>query len=66
MELIAIPVGSAKIGSSDSQIQLLADTTSWVRVWVKKKFFAQEQPYHEVDLPGFSIGKYPVTVKPYR
>ena len=66
MEIVTIPAGPVAVGTSDQQIHLLVTHTTWADKWVKKGFFAREQPQHEVYVASFSIGIHPVTVEQYR
>jgi len=54
------------MGTNTNQIQKLAQTDETAKEWQSKGYFDREQPQHEVDLPGYDLGKYPVTVGQYR
>ena len=60
--LIEIPSGPHLQGISDVQIELLALKSTAAKTWKEKGYFAREQPQHELFLPVYSIGRYPVTV----
>jgi formylglycine-generating enzyme required for sulfatase activity len=54
------------MGTSAVQINRLAQGLEAARKWRDKGRFGQEQPQHEVVLPEYRIGKYPLTVGEYR
>lgn len=61
-ELVLIPAGTFYMGSSEENIETIVQhnpnlDTTW---------FAQEKAQHIVNLPGFRMYRYPVTVKQYR
>lgn len=61
-EMIWIPAGEFKIGSSDSDIEtILQMNPAWDARW-----FAHEKPQRTLTLPGFWIYRTPVTVAQYR
>jgi formylglycine-generating enzyme required for sulfatase activity len=64
--LVHIPAGPFIMGTSDEQIARLAKNNELARRWPEHERFSWEQPQHLVDLPGYAIGKYPVTVGEYR
>ena len=65
-EMVYIPAGKFQMGTSDRQIDWLAKRYDLARRWKQKGFFSREQPQHSVLLPGYHIGRYPVTVGQYR
>jgi formylglycine-generating enzyme required for sulfatase activity len=54
------------MGTSDDQIDALANRDEVAAKWKSKGFFSREQPQHDVYLPDFSIAIYPVTVGEFR
>jgi formylglycine-generating enzyme required for sulfatase activity len=65
-EMIHIPAGPFVMGTSDEQIDRLAERDPLAKRWREKGFFGREQPQQIVTLPGVSLGRYPVTVGQYR
>lgn len=65
-EMVLIPAGSFVMGTSDLQIDRLADQYQMAVEWRQKGYFSREQPQHNLDLPDYYLGKYPVTVREYR
>jgi formylglycine-generating enzyme required for sulfatase activity len=65
-EVMHVPGGAFLMGTNDEQIEWLAQRLDEARVWQQDGRFAREQPPHEVSLPGFEIGRYPLTVGEYR
>ena len=64
--LVRIPAGSFVIGTSDEQVTLLARHSPAARQWQEKDYFGREQPQHEIQLAGFSVARFPVTVAEFR
>jgi formylglycine-generating enzyme required for sulfatase activity len=64
--MVAIPAGGFLMGISDRQIDRLVKRDEGAKRWRGKGRFGREQPQHAVELPGYQIGKYPVTVGEYR
>jgi len=54
------------MGTSEKQIEQLAQQDSLAKTWKTRNYFDREQPQHKVTLALFSIAKYPVTVGEYR
>ncbi len=65
-EMIHIPAGPFVMGTSDQQIDRLAQTSDLATKWREKGYFGREQPQHTVTLPDYCIAKHPVTVREYR
>lgn len=65
-EMIHIPAGPFLMGTSDQQIDRLAQELDMAKRWREKGYFGREQPQHTVTLPDYHIGKYPVTVGEFR
>ncbi|HVP21212.1 MAG TPA: SUMF1/EgtB/PvdO family nonheme iron enzyme [Anaerolineaceae bacterium] len=59
--MIQIPEGPFFMGTSDQQIENLLANEDWAQEWYDKDLFTSEQPYHELNLPGYDMAKYPVT-----
>ena len=57
-QLVSIPAGKFLLGTSDSELKEIAklDTSDNYQKWIKN-----EAPQHEVTLPAYAIGRYPVT-----
>jgi len=64
-ELIHVPAGPFRMGTSDEEIQWLVDHTDWAKEWEKRDWFKYEQPAHEVELTEYWIGRTPVTNAEY-
>jgi formylglycine-generating enzyme required for sulfatase activity len=64
--MIHIPAGPFLMGTSDQQIDRLAQDLDAAKQWREKGYFGREQPQHTVALPDYYIGKYPVTVGEFR
>lgn len=61
-ELVWVPAGSFAMGTSVEEVKaFIAARNDWSADW-----FADEQPKHQVELSGYWIYKYPVTVAQYR
>lgn len=65
-DLIVIEPGPFIMGTSDAQIDWLADRLELANVWREKGFFGPEQPQHIVSLPRYAIARHPVTVGEFR
>ncbi|MCJ7622287.1 MAG: formylglycine-generating enzyme family protein [Anaerolineaceae bacterium] len=65
-QLMHIPAGAFLMGTSDQQIEWLAQNIELAKKWKEKGFFSREQPQHTVTLPDYHIGRYPITVAEYR
>jgi formylglycine-generating enzyme required for sulfatase activity len=64
-QLVAIPTGKFVMGTSEEEIHWLAENTDW-GCSVKRDYFKDEQPQHEVMLGEYQIGRYPVTNLEYQ
>jgi formylglycine-generating enzyme required for sulfatase activity len=53
------------MGTSDEQIADMLARFKWAWSWQEIGEFDHEQPQHEVELPTFEIGRYPVTNAEY-
>ncbi len=62
-QLVTIPEGKFRMGTSDDDIAKLAKSEI---DWRSVEWFKNEQPSHKVSLSEFAIGKYPVTNAEYR
>ncbi len=63
---MTIPAGPFLMGSSNAQLDGLAQQAEIARQWQAHGRFQREQPQHTVTLAQYEIGKYPVTVAEYR
>ncbi len=54
LEMVAIPGGTFLMGTEDEEIEKLVKKFNW-------EGFGGERPQHEVTVPPFFIGKYPIT-----
>jgi formylglycine-generating enzyme required for sulfatase activity len=64
--MVHIPAGTFLMGTSDRQVDWLAERDQLARKWREKGAFSREQPQHPVVLGSYTISKYPVTVGSYR
>ncbi len=54
LEMVAIPGGTFTMGTEDEEIERLVKKFNW-------EGFRKERPQHEVTVPPFFMGKYPIT-----
>ncbi|GBE74881.1 hypothetical protein myaer87_21080 [Microcystis aeruginosa NIES-87] len=54
LEMVAIPGGTFLMGTEDEEIERLVKKFNW-------EGFRRERPQHEVTVPSFFMGKYPIT-----
>ena len=54
LEMVAIPGGTFLMGTEDEEIEKLVKKFNW-------EGFRRERPQHEVTVPSFFMGKYPIT-----
>jgi len=54
LEMVAIPGGTFTMGTEDEEIERLVKKFDW-------QYFSREKPQHQVTLPSFYMGKYPIT-----
>jgi len=54
LEMVAIPGGTFLMGTEDEEIERLVKKFNW-------EGFRRERPQHEVTVPPFDLGKYPIT-----
>ena len=59
LDMVAIPAGSFWMGTEDREIKKLCQT-------YEKDWFRRESPQHEVTLPTFFMGRYPITQAQWR
>ncbi len=52
--MVAIPGGTFLMGTEDEEIERLVKKFNW-------EGFRRERPQHEVTVPPFFMGKYPIT-----
>jgi len=64
-EMVPVPAGPFLMGTSDEQIRDMLKRFKWAKEFKKKGYFDREQPQHEVTLPAYEIGRYPVTNAEY-
>jgi formylglycine-generating enzyme required for sulfatase activity len=64
-EMVPVPAGPFLMGTSDKQVQAMLERFEWAQELQEKGWFEDEQPQHEVTLPAFEIGRYPVTNAEY-
>jgi toxoflavin biosynthesis protein ToxD len=63
--MINIPEGEFLMGTSNDQINQLLAHDEWAQDWYDKDLFEIEQPYHELWLPEYEIGRFPLTNQEY-
>jgi formylglycine-generating enzyme required for sulfatase activity len=54
LDLVAIPGGEFMMGTEDEEIERLVKKFDW-------QYFSREKHQHQVTLPSFYMGKYPIT-----
>ncbi|MDY7047462.1 MAG: SUMF1/EgtB/PvdO family nonheme iron enzyme [Microcystis panniformis WG22] len=59
LEMVAIPGGTFLMGTEDEEIERLVKKFNW-------EGFRRERPQHQVTVPPFFIGKYPITQAQWR
>ena len=64
-EMVAIPTGAFWMGTSEAQVASLLEKEDWAVEWNASDMFQVEMPQHQLTLPTFEIGKYPVTNAEY-
>lgn len=64
-EMVVVPAGPFLMGTSDEQIADMVRRFDWAKEAKKQGWFDDEKPLHEVNLPEFAIGRYPVTNAEY-
>jgi len=64
-ELASVPAGPFLMGTSDAQIEAMLGSHDWAKTFKEKGWFGWEQPQHELTLPAYEIGRYPVTNAEY-
>jgi formylglycine-generating enzyme required for sulfatase activity len=65
-KMMHVPAGPFLMGTSQRQIDRLAQEIELAEKWREKGYFGREQPQHTLTLPDYDIGTYPVTVGEYR
>jgi len=63
---ILVPVGRCKIGLDTKDIEFLITNTDWAKSWLGKGGFKNETPSKILDIPGFYIGRYPISNLEYQ
>ncbi|MGK7930343.1 MAG: SUMF1/EgtB/PvdO family nonheme iron enzyme [Microcystaceae cyanobacterium] len=59
LEMMQIPAGRFWMGTEDAEIERLVKKFNW-------EGFRREQPRHEVTIPAFAMGKFPITQAQYQ
>ncbi len=59
IELVYIPGGSWRMGTEDEEIERLCQEYD-------EEYFRSERPQHQVSLPRFFLGRYPITQEQWR
>ena len=54
LEMVKIPAGTFQMGTEDEEIERLCKTYD-------EELFRRESPQHEVNVPSFWMGRYPIT-----
>jgi hypothetical protein len=54
-QMVAIPAGPFLMGTSESELKEIE------KLGLERKYLERETPQHEVTLPAYAIGRYPVT-----
>lgn len=61
LEAIALSGGSFLMGSSAEDVERVARLETWFKRWEVENWLRREMPQHRVAVPGFAMGKTPVT-----
>jgi formylglycine-generating enzyme required for sulfatase activity len=64
-ELVPVPAGPFLMGTSPEQVAAMLKRFDWAKEHQEKGWFKREQPQHQVTLPAFEIGRYPITNAEY-
>ena len=64
-EMVAVQDGPFTMGTGDEQVEAMLEQYTWAVESKERGWFDEEQPQHEVALPEFEIGRYPVTNAEY-
>jgi len=64
-EWVEIPAGEFAMGTSEEEIERLAEKYDWMHEWKQYGWFRGEE-LKRVDLSAYKIGMYPVTNSQYR
>jgi formylglycine-generating enzyme required for sulfatase activity len=65
-EVVYIPAGPFLMGTTALDIEhFKLQDWDWVKNWCLKEQYKWEQPGHQVDVPAFTISRYPVTNRQY-
>jgi formylglycine-generating enzyme required for sulfatase activity/uncharacterized caspase-like protein len=59
LDMVYIPPGSFMMGTEDAEIERLVKKFNW-------DGFRREKPQHQVNVPAFCMGKYPITQAQWR
>ncbi len=59
LDMISIPGGSFMMGTEDAEIERLVKEYDW-------QGFRRERSQHKVNVPGFFMGRYPITQEQWR
>jgi formylglycine-generating enzyme required for sulfatase activity len=59
-ELVVVPAGAFQMGTSQEQIEALLKRYDWAKEVKEKDWFKDEQPWKELTLDEFEIGRFPV------
>jgi formylglycine-generating enzyme required for sulfatase activity len=63
--MVAILTGTFWMGTSGEQIASLLEKEDWAVEWNASDMFQVEMPQHQLTIPGFEIGKFPITNAEY-
>ena len=61
LEAIALSGGSFLMGSTTEDVERVARLETWFKRWEVEDWLRREMPQHRVAVPGFAMGKTPVT-----
>ena len=62
--MVRVPAGKFLMGTSPEHAQRVLKETDNDKDW--KRWLKDEQPQHELELPEYAIGKYPITNREYQ
>lgn len=66
LEAIALSGGSFLMGSTTEDVERVTRLETWFERWEVQQWLRREMPQHRVAVPGFLMGKTPITQEQWR